>query len=134
MTEKPLTIGALAKRAGVNIETVRYYQRRGLLATPQKALGGIRRYASDAAQRIRFIKRAQSLGFTLEEVATLLQLNDGKSCASTRQLAERKRTELNARIAELKAIRSALDELIDACVHKSTARPCPIIESLDAER
>ncbi len=130
--DKPLTIGALAKRAGVNIETVRYYQRRGLLATPQKALGGIRRYAPDTAQRIRFIKRAQSLGFTLDEVATLLRLNDGKSCASTRQLAERKRAELNTRIAELESIKNALDQLIDACAQKSSARPCPIIATLDS--
>lgn len=125
-----LTIGALAKHAAVNIETVRYYQRRGLLSTPQKALGGIRRYDSNTVQRIRFIKRAQTLGFTLDEIASLLELNDGKNCASTRQLAERKLEEITARIADFQSIQTSLQQLIAACRHKNTQQECPIIEAL----
>lgn len=125
-----LTIGALAKNAAVNTETVRYYQSRGLLTTPKKALGGIRRYPPEAAQRIRFIKRAQALGFTLEEIASLLELNDGKNCASTRLLAEHKLEEIEARIADIQSIRDALKELIAACRSKNSQRCCPIIETL----
>lgn len=128
-----LTIGALAKSAAVNTETIRYYQRRGLIATPKKALGGIRRYPTDAAQRIRFIKRAQTLGFTLEEIATLLELNDGTNCASTRLLAEHKLEEIEARIADIESIRDALKNLITACRNKTSQRCCPIIETLGIE-
>lgn len=131
--ESELTVGALAKTAGVNTETIRYYQRRGLLATPKKALGGIRRYPPEAAQRIRFIKRAQTLGFTLDEIASLLELNDGTNCASTRQLAERKLEELEARIADIESIRDALKDLIAACRNKNAQRCCPIIETLGTE-
>ena len=125
-----LTIGALAKSTAVNTETIRYYQNRGLLAIPKKALGGIRRYSAEDAQRIRFIKRAQSLGFTLDEIASLLELNDGKNCASTRQLAERKLEEIEARIADIQSIRDALKDLIAACRNKTSQRCCPIIETL----
>ena len=85
-----LTIGRLAKAAGVNVETIRYYQRRGLLDEPEKPLGGHRRYADSATGRVSFIKRAQQLGFTLEEVKSLLKLEDGQSCRETRLLAEHK--------------------------------------------
>ena len=129
-----LTIGALAKSAAVNTETIRYYQRRGLIATPKKELGGIRRYPAEDAQRIHFIKRAQTLGFTLDEIATLLELNDGTNCASTRQLAERKLEEIEARIADIQLIRDSLKDLIAACRNKNTQRCCPIIEALDSEK
>src|SRR5881409_316911 len=85
-----LSIGQLAQAARVNVETVRYYQRRRLLTEPTKPLGGHRRYALDAVKRLRFIKRAQSLGFTLDEVGDLLTLEDGRSCRDARLLAERK--------------------------------------------
>ena len=83
-----LPIGALAERAGVNVETIRYYQRRGLVEEPTKPLGGQRRYSAAAVKRVVFIKRAQQLGFTLEEVKGLLRLEDGQSCGETRTLAE----------------------------------------------
>src|SRR5258707_15890276 len=85
-----LTIGRVAAAAGVNVETIRYYQRRGLLEEPAKPLGGYRNYPTEMVKRIRFIKRAQALGFTLEDVAGLLQLNDTDACAKTRHLAARK--------------------------------------------
>ena len=81
--QKELTIGRLAALAGVSVETIRYYQRRGLLAEPRKPLGGHRHYPADVAKRLRFIKRAQTLGFTLEETASLLQL-DGADCCAVR--------------------------------------------------
>src|SRR5262247_1928849 len=85
-----LTIGRLARAAEVSVETIRYYQRRGLLEEPAKPVGGQRRYASDAVRRLRFIRRAQRLGFTLQEVKELLLLEDGQSCRKTRLLAEEK--------------------------------------------
>lgn len=129
-----LTVGALAKSAMVNTETIRYYQRRGLLDTPAKALGGIRRYPPDTVQRISFIKRAQGLGFTLDEIASLLELNDGTNCASTRQLAERKLEEIETRIADIQLIRDSLKDLIAACRSKKGQRCCPIIETLGTEK
>src|ERR1700688_2816759 len=85
-----LTIGKLAERAGVNVETIRYYQRRGLLDEPKKTLRGYRHYPPTIAKRVRFIKRAQTLGFTLEEVAGLLRLDSASACAETRELAAHK--------------------------------------------
>jgi MerR family mercuric resistance operon transcriptional regulator len=133
MKKSRLTIGALARRAGVGVETVRYYQRRKLLATPDRGARGIRYYEDDAVRRLRFIKRAQALGFNLKEVAELLRLNDGKHCAATRTLALRKRGELDDRIQELVAIRGALDQLIDACAGNERALTCPIIAAFASE-
>src|SRR5260221_9830334 len=96
-----LSIGNVAKAAGVNVETIRYYQRRGLLDEPSKPLGGHRRYAPSVAARVRFIKRAQHLGFTLEEVTDLLRLEDGQSCRDTPLLSERKLALIEARIPRL---------------------------------
>jgi MerR family mercuric resistance operon transcriptional regulator len=128
---KDMTIGVLARSAGVNIETVRYYQRRGLIATPRKPLGGVRRYPADALARLRFIKRAQQLGFTLREIADLLKLGEG-SCNQTRTLAERKRADIDTRIQDLRAMRATLEKLIRSC--RAGVRPtCPIIESLSSE-
>jgi MerR family mercuric resistance operon transcriptional regulator len=84
-----LTIGRLARAAGMNVETIRYYQRRGLLPEPARPLGGQRHYGPAAAMRLRFVKRAQQLGFTLDEVKELLLLEDGQACTPTRMLAER---------------------------------------------
>jgi MerR family mercuric resistance operon transcriptional regulator len=85
-----LTIGRLADEAGVNVETIRYYQRRGLMAEPDKPASGHRRYGPAAIKRVRFIKRAQVLGFTLEEVASMLELDEACACAETRELAGHK--------------------------------------------
>jgi MerR family transcriptional regulator, mercuric resistance operon regulatory protein len=113
-----LTIGRVAAAAGVNVETIRYYQRRRLLEEPEKPLGGYRHYPAEMVKRIRFIKRAQSLGFTLEDVAGLLQLNDSDACTKTRQLAARKLTLIEQKIHEMATIRDALAELVDQCNKK----------------
>ena len=125
-----MTIGALAKAAGVHVETVRYYQRIGLLTPPLRAHGTIRRYPQQSLQRLRFIRRAQQLGFSLEEVAHLLELGDSRYCAETRDMAAEKLAAINAKIADLAAMKQVLAELVTACGKRSGARGCPIIDSL----
>ena len=128
-----LTIGRLAKAAGVNVETIRYYQRRGLVNEPSKPLGGHRRYAPLAATRVRFIKRAQQLGFTLEEITGLLRLEDGQSCRETRLLAEHKLAVVEERIADLNRMRRLLKGLIAECAAGQRPRSCPIIATLSGQ-
>ena len=128
-----LTIGRVAAAAGVNVETIRYYQRRRLLEEPAKPSGGYRHYPMEMVKRIRFIKRAQSLGFALEDVAALLQLNDSEACPKTRHLATRKLTLIEQKIHQLAAIRDALAELVDQCNRKRKRGACPIIEALQAD-
>ncbi len=125
---KTYTIGTLARTAGVNVETVRYYQRRGLLPKPGKPVAGYRRYPQDTLARLRFIKRAQELGFTLREVAELLVLGSA-SCRETQRLAEHKRADIEARMKDLAAMRRTLDRLIKSC-RADSAATCPIIHSL----
>lgn len=125
-----LTIGRLAASAEVNVETVRYYQRRGLLREPTRPLGSVRRYSNDDMKRIRFIKRAQQLGFTLEEVNHLLKLEDGRSCRETERLAQQKLVTVQARIADLRRLRKTLLELIGRCGVGRGKIACPIIKSL----
>ena len=127
-----MSIGKLAAQAGVNVETVRYYQRRGLLALPQRAPGTIGRYSSPALTRLRFIKRAQSLGFSLDDVQALLSLDDGQACSQARSIAEQKLTDVRQRIDALSTLERALQDLVVRC---STARrtvSCPLIEALMA--
>jgi MerR family transcriptional regulator, mercuric resistance operon regulatory protein len=131
--EPNLTIGYLAKSAQVNVETVRYYQRRGLMREPERPTGGVRRYSDDDARRIRFIRRAQQLGFTLEEVTNLLKLEDGRSCRETERLAQQKLDLVDARIADLTRLRKTLRELIGRCESGRGRMACPIIKSLLAE-
>lgn len=123
-------IGKLAESAGVNIETIRYYQRRGLLDVPVKPLGGHRRYSADATKRIRFIKRAQALGFTLTEVGGLLTLDTACACGETRALAVRKLSLIEQKMADLAAIRQALGGLVRQCDAGDGHAACPIIEVL----
>ncbi len=124
-----LTIGKLAAVAGVNVETIRYYQRRGLLDKPKKPLGGYRRYSPETAKRVRFIKRAQALGFTLEEVTGLLRLDAASACEETRKLAVQKLALIEQKLAELTAMRKGLAALVSQC-GKGGKRPCPIIQVL----
>ncbi len=124
-----MTISRLARAASVNIETIRYYQRRGILATPRKPPGGVRRYSSEVLTRLRFIKRAQDLGFTLREIDELLKLGDG-SCKETRAIAERRLTDIEARIRDLQSMRTTLDKLIRIC-RAGNQPSCPIIASLE---
>lgn len=122
-----LTIGKLAKAAGVGVETVRFYQRKGLLEQPAHA-GGIRRYDEGDVQRLRFIRQAQAAGFTLAEIGELLALDAGQDRARARELAERRIAVLDEKIAVLKAARVALDRLAREC-GEGRHGPCPIIAS-----
>ena len=125
-----MTIGRLAKAAGVNVETVRYYQRRGLLREPHKPPGGQRRYAPAVAGRIAFIRRAQQLGFSLEEVKSPMELAGERDCRDARAIAERKYEALGERVAQLNTMRRELKRLIDACKRKARGAPCPFIAEL----
>ena len=128
-----LTIGKLAKAAGVNIETIRYYQRRGLLDEPAKPLGGHRHYSADMAERVRFIKRAQALGFTLSEAGGLLTLDEACACSETRALAARKLALLEQKMADLAAMRQVLGELVQQCGTGGGGAACPIMDVLARE-
>jgi len=125
-----LTIGQLARQAGVNVETIRYYQRIGLIAEPQKPLQGYRRYPASTIDRIQFIKRAQDLGFTLNEITDLLSLNDG-NCDEVRTIAEHKLEGIHRRIEDLTAMQSELTRLVKACQRNADGQDhCAIIETL----
>lgn len=125
-----LTIGAFAQACGINIETVRYYQRRGLSSEPRKPLGGIRRYGESDVARVRFIKTAQRLGFTLEEVALLLKLDDGTHCSEAAAVAQHKLAEVRARLADLTRMETVLADLIARCRKSRGNISCPLIRSL----
>ena len=124
----PLTIGRLAREAGVNVETVRYYQRVGLIDEPPKPFSGFRTYPIATIDRIKFVKRAQGLGFTLAEISELLDLGEGR-CDDVRRRAESRRAQIRAQIRALRALDKTLNKLIGAC--RSKRRPtCPIVETL----
>lgn len=122
-----MTIGALARAAGVHVETVRFYQRRGLLAEPKRPSAGVRRYGEEAAARLRFIKRAQDIGFTLKEIGELLRLQRG--CRDAQSLATAKLVDVERRLSDLGRMRHTLRQLIGRC-EAGTSRGCPIIEAL----
>jgi MerR family mercuric resistance operon transcriptional regulator len=128
-----MTISALAQAGGVGVETVRYYQRRGLLDTPERGAGGkggIRRYGEADARRLGFIRSAQGAGFTLEQIGELLHLDAGQDRARARELAAERIAALDVKIAELQAARTALERLARQC-HASEEGPCPIIAAFD---
>lgn len=125
-----LTIGRVAKLAGVHVETIRYYQRRGLLIEPDKPWGAYRRYPAETVKRLRFIKRAQALGFTLEEVGDLLHLSEASACAETRNLATHKVELIDRKMADLAAMRQALATLVGQCDPGHRDGSCPIIVTL----
>lgn len=124
-----LTIGKLAKQYDVNVETIRYYQRVGLMEAPAKPPNGYRRYSRAAGARLSFIKRAQKLGFSLREVRELLDLGTGR-CDNVRTLAERKRNVIGAQIRDLQSIHDMLDQLISACNDGNGSGDCAIIDRL----
>ncbi|HEX5484503.1 Hg(II)-responsive transcriptional regulator [Limnobacter sp.] len=125
-----LTIGGLARAAGVNIETIRYYQRVGMLAKPDKPVQGARRYSENDLKRIHFIKRAQALGFTLSEVADLLALSGASACRETRAVAQIKLQSIEARIRDLQKMQTTLLQLVTRCNESDDSTGCPIIEAL----
>ncbi len=130
MKDQELTIGTVARQAGVNVETIRFYHRRGLLPEPQKPLGGVRRYTEGDVARVRFIKSAQRLGFTLDEIGLLLRLDDGTHCAEAREIAEHKLADVRAKLNDLRRIEAALQGLVEACQAQESKVSCPLIASL----
>ena len=130
---KELMIGSVAKLAGVNVETIRYYQRLGLLGEPAKPMGGYRRYSAEMMKTLRFIKRAQALGFTLEEVAGLLHLEEACACAETRTLAAHKVDLIDRKLTDLTAMREALASLVQQCDAGEPTKGCPIIHVLSQD-
>lgn len=127
------TIGGLAKSAGVGVETVRYYQRRGLLPEPARPPGEVRRYGEEDLKRLRFIRSAQAAGFTLNEIGELLALDAADDRARARALAQARVAAIDARIEELKEARNALAGLATDCA-KERGGPCPILKAFDSDR
>ena len=125
-----LSIGAFANAADVNVETIRFYQRKGLLPEPDKPYGSIRRYGETDVARVRFVKSAQRLGFKLDEVAGLLTLDDGAHCDEARVLAEQKLGDVRAKLADLRRIESVLSALVDDCCASHGTVSCPLISAL----
>ena len=128
MEQAELTIARAAAAAGVGVETVRYYERRGLIRQPASN-GGYRRYGSEQIDRIRFVKRAQALGFTLEEIESLLKLQDGTDRRRVRQIAAKRLNEIDARLKDLQRLKKALSHLLVECDKGHTLR-CPIVEAI----
>ena len=131
--QQSLTIGQLAAEAGVNVETIRYYQRRNLFPSPKRSLGSARRYGGAEIVRLRFIKCAQRLGFTLREIDDLLELLEPMSCSRTRKIAAEKLEQVDARIRELQDLREEFTGLLAACDANADESCCPIIERLSRE-
>lgn len=135
MKMKSLTIGRLAREAGVNLETVRYYERRGLLSKPPRSASGYRLFPAEAARRLRFIQRAQELGFSLGEIRELLSLRMSASARSrdVRKRAEAKIADIEAKIRSLDSMKRTLRKLTNSCEGCGPIAECPILESLDKE-
>lgn len=123
------TISKVAKALDINIETVRFYERRGLITQPAKPEVGYRQYPEDTVNRIRFIKRAQELRFTLDEIANLLSLND-HPCSQAQDLAEQKLSAVKEKMADLRRLEKALKTLLAQCHTNDDDSHCPIIDSL----
>jgi Hg(II)-responsive transcriptional regulator len=132
---RPLTIGQLARRAGVGIETVRFYERRGLLAEPARKGSGYRQYPEDVVDRLLFIRRAQGLGFSLREIADLLALrgDPAAACAEVKERAEARVAQIEDQIRDLQRMRDALFGLTGACPGHSAVSDCPILGALDTQ-
>ena len=127
-----LTIGAFALAAGVNVETIRFYQRKGLLPEPDRSYGSIRRYGESDVARVKFVKSAKRMGFSLEEVAGLLKLEDGTHCDEARVRAEQKLKDVREKLGDLRRIESALARLVDDCCASHGTITCPMIAALQA--
>lgn len=137
MAASALTISKLAASAGVHVETVRYYQRRRLLPEPPRPLGGFRRYGPADISRLQFIRRAQAMGFTLDEIAGLLELKGKRACEQTRQLTELKLVDVRQRLDALHRLEGDLMNLIADCSQAPTGKSCPTLDRLehvDADR
>ncbi len=131
----PLTIGQIARRAGVGVETVRFYARGGLLTRPPRRGSGYRHYDEDTVTRLRFIRRAKELGFTLKEIKELLALrvDPDSTCADTKGRAEAKVADIEAKVQALERMKTALTKLARTCSGRGTSGECPMLEALDHE-
>jgi MerR family copper efflux transcriptional regulator len=132
---KPLTIGQVASRAGIGVETVRFYERQGLLEEPARKDSGYRQYPKEAVARLRFIGKAKELGFTLKEIKELLslRLDPTTSCADVKRRAEEKIADIEAKIATLQRMRRALVKLTKECSGRGPISECPILDALEPE-
>ncbi len=130
-----LTIGHIAKRSGVTVETIRFYEKQGLLAEPERSASGYRQYPEDTIKRVRFIQRAKYVGFTLKDIAELLTLRrePGSSCADVKLHASRKIDEVDRKLEELQRIRKALVSMVLKCSGSGGLDQCPILEELDLD-
>lgn len=130
-----LTIGQLARHAGVGVETIRFYEREGLIAEPERRASGYRQYSKDAVRRVQFIRRAKDLGFTLKEIQELLELrvDPDCGCADVREQARAKVRDIEQRIASLEGMKAALERLAKKCRGRGPTSECPILEELDRE-
>lgn len=130
---EPLSIGQVAQRAGVGVQTIRFYEKEGLLPEPSRRPSGYRQYSEDAIRRLRFIRRARDLGFSLDEIRELfaLRVDPGSTCGTVKRRALAKVVEVEEKIAALQRIRSALLELADSCKGTGPTSECPILDALD---
>lgn len=131
-----MTISGVARRAGVGVETIRFYEREGLLAEPGRTPSGYRKYPPAAVRRVRFIRRAKELGFTLKEIREILDLrvDPGSTCSDVRQRARDKICDIEERIASLGRMKSALERLAEKCRGRGLISECPILEELEREK
>jgi MerR family mercuric resistance operon transcriptional regulator len=127
------TIGDLAAAASVSVETIRFYQRKGLVPEPTRAYGQIRRYSASDVARVKFVKSAQRLGFSLEEVAALLRLDDGTHCDEARGMAEQKLADVRSKLRDLRRIESVLKTLVADCCSSRGTVACPLISALHSQ-
>ena len=130
--EPGLSVGVFAAAAGVNVETIRFYQRKGLLPEPMRPYGQIRRYGDADVARVKFVKSAQRLGFSLEEIAGLLRLEDGTHCDEARVMAEQKLGDVRSKLRDLRRMESALKKLVADCCASQGTITCPLISALHA--
>jgi Hg(II)-responsive transcriptional regulator len=130
-----LKVGEVAKRAEVNLQTIHFYERKGLLSKPLRTASNYRMYSQDAVRRVRFVKRAQDLGFSLREIKELLSLRArlGTRCADVRQQAQAKLRDIDEKIGTLQRMRRALTKLVGECSGKGSVTECPILEALNSE-
>jgi len=130
-----LTIGEVAKAAEVGVETIRFYEREGLIAEPPRRPSGYRQYPTDTVRRLRFIRRAKELGFTLKEIGELLDLrvDPQRNCGDVRMLAKAKMADIEAKMLDLARTQAALTELVRTCRGKGPTSACPILDALDEQ-
>ena len=134
-SEDALTIGQLAQHAGVGVETIRFYEREGLIAEPERRASGYRQYSRDAVRRVQFIRRAKDLGFTLKEIQEILELrvDPDCGCADVREQARAKIRDIEQKIESLEQMKAALERLAKKCRGKGPTSECPLLEELERE-